>query len=66
LQGELVQNEDKISASRRFYNGGVGVLNIKMKQFPDNPLSKSLGFTEREFFEDEDAASVRQPPRVQF
>ena len=66
LQGELVDTEDKIQASRRFYNGGVRELNIKMKQFPNNLFAKSLGFTEREFFEDEDAASVRQPPRVQF
>jgi len=66
LQSELVDTEDEIQASRRFYNGGVRELNIKMKQFPNNLFAKGLGFTEREFFEDEDAASVRQPPRVQF
>ena len=66
LQSELVETEDQIQASRRFYNGGVRELNIKMKQFPNNLFAKGLGFTEREFFEDEDAASVRQPPRVQF
>ncbi|WP_156759316.1 LemA family protein [Microbacterium karelineae] len=66
LQNELVDTEDKIQASRRFYNGGVRELNIKIKQFPNNLFSRGLGFTEREFFEVEDAASVRQPPRVQF
>ena len=66
LQSELVDAEDKVQASRRFYNGGVRELNIKMKQFPNNLFVKGLGFTEREFFEDENAASVRQPPRVQF
>lgn len=66
VQGELVETEDKIHASRRFYNGGVRELNIKMKQFPNNLFVKGLGLTEREFFEDENAASVRQPPRIQF
>lgn len=66
LQNELVDTEDKIQASRRFYNGGVRELNIKIKQFPNNLFSRGLGFSEREFFEVEDAASVRQPPRVQF
>lgn len=66
LQNELVDTEDKVQASRRFYNGGVRELNIKIKQFPNNLFSRGLGFSEREFFEVEDAASVRQPPRVQF
>jgi LemA protein len=66
LQGALVETEDEIQASRRFYNGGVRELNVKIKQFPNNLFAKGLGLTEREFFEDEDAASVRQPPRVQF
>ncbi|GGD42091.1 LemA family protein [Microbacterium faecale] len=66
LQNELVDTEDKIQASRRFYNGGVRELNIKIKQFPNNLFAGGLGFTEREFFEVEDAAAVRQPPRVQF
>ena len=35
LQGELVDTEDKIQASRRFYNGGVRELNTKIKVFPN-------------------------------
>ena len=66
VQSELVDTEDKLQASRRFYNGGVRELNTKMKQFPNTLFTRGLGLTEREFFEDEDAASVRQPPRVQF
>ena len=66
LQGELVDTEDKIQASRRFYNGGVRELNTKIKVFPNTLFVRGLGFTEREFFEVTDAASIAEPPRVQF
>ncbi|MDM4763409.1 LemA family protein [Galbitalea sp. SE-J8] len=66
LQGELVDTEDKIQASRRFYNGGVRELNTKIKIFPNTLFVRGLGFTEREFFEVADAASIAEPPRVQF
>src|SRR5690606_20841758 len=54
LQQELVDTEDKIQASRRFYNGGVRDLNTKIKLFPNNIFAGWLGFKEREFFEVED------------
>jgi len=66
LQAELVDTEDKIQASRRFYNGGVRELNTKIKVFPNNLIARRLGFGEREFFEVEDAAAIAEPPRVQF
>jgi len=66
LQGELVDTEDKIQASRRFYNGGVRELNTKIKVFPNTLFVRGLGFHEREFFEVADAAAIAEPPRVQF
>lgn len=66
LQGELVDTEDRIQASRRFYNGGVRELNTKIQQFPTNLFAKGLGFTEREFFEVDDLSAVSEPPRIQF
>jgi len=66
LQGELVDTEDKIQASRRFYNGGVRELNTKIKQFPNTLFVRGLGFTERDFFEVADLAAIAEPPRVQF
>jgi LemA protein len=66
LQGELVDTEDKIQASRRFYNGGVRELNTKIKVFPNNVFAKRLGFSAREFFEVADSAAIAEPPRVQF
>jgi LemA protein len=66
LQGEIVDTEDKIQASRRFYNGGVRELNTKIKVFPNTLFVRGLGFTEREFFEVADSAAIAEPPRVQF
>ncbi len=66
LQAELVDTEDKIQASRRFYNGGVRELNTKIKVFPNTLFVRGLGFHERDFFEVTDAAAIAEPPRVQF
>lgn len=66
LQSSLVDTEDKIQASRRFYNGGVRELNTKIKIFPNNLFARNLGFEEREFFEVSDPAAVAEPPRVKF
>lgn len=51
LQRELTDTEDKIQASRRFYNGNVRDYNIKIQVFPTNIFAGMLNFTKREFFE---------------
>ena len=66
LQAELVDTEDKIQASRRFYNGGVRDLNTKIEMFPSNIIAGMFGFGKREFFEVEDMASVEKPVEVKF
>lgn len=66
LQEELVDTEDKIQASRRFYNGAARELNIKVKVFPTNMFAKKLGFSAREFFETEDQAAAEKPVEVKF
>ena len=68
LQGELVDTEDKIQASRRFYNGSARDLNIKIKTFPTNIFANMLGFKVREFFEVEEAEAdaVQKPTEVKF
>ena len=66
LQNELVDTEDKIQASRRFYNGGVRDLNTKIQVFPNNLFAGMLGFKQREFFEVEDMAAVEKPIEVKF
>lgn len=66
LQNELVDTEDKIQASRRFYNGGVRDLNTKIEMFPSNIIAGMFSFQKREFFEVDDMASVEKPVAVKF
>ena len=66
LMQSIVDTEDKVQASRRFYNGGVRELNTKIKVFPNTLFVRGLGFKEREFFEVVDGAAISEPPRVQF
>lgn len=66
LQGELVDTEDKIQASRRFYNGNVRDFNIKLQVFPTNLIAQMLGFTHRDFFEVENQTEVEAPVAVKF
>ena len=66
LQSEITDTEDKIQASRRFYNGGVRDLNTKIQTFPDNIFAAIFGFREREFFEVEDRAAIENAPQVKF
>lgn len=51
LQRELTDTEDKIQASRRFYNGNVRDFNTKIEIFPNNIFAGILNFTQRQFFE---------------
>lgn len=66
LQAELTDTEDKIQASRRFYNGGVRDLNTKIQVFPNNVVAGIFSFKNREFFEVEDMAAVEKPVDVKF
>jgi LemA protein len=69
LQGELTDTEDKIQASRRFYNGVVRDFNTKRKTFPTSIFAGMLGFKQdKEFFEvdEAEAASVQKPVDVKF
>ena len=65
LQDELTDTEDKIQASRRFYNGNVRDFNIAIQVFPSNMIAGSLGFKNRELFEIEDATQ-KEPVKVDF
>jgi LemA protein len=51
LQDELTDTEDKIQASRRFYNGNVRDFNTKIQVFPTNLFAQTLGFKAYDFFE---------------
>lgn len=68
LQAELVDTEDKIQASRRFYNGGVRDLNTKIELFPNNLVAGMFGFVKRDFFEldETEQAKAEKPVEVKF
>jgi LemA protein len=51
LQDELSDTENKIQASRRFYNTNVRDFNTKIQIFPNNMIAGMLKFTNRDFFE---------------
>ncbi len=65
LQRELRDTEDKIQASRRFYNGNVRDLNIKLESFPVNLIVSLLGFKKMDLFELAEPEK-REAPQVKF
>ncbi len=64
LQRELSDTENKIQASRRFYNGNVRDFNTKIQVFPNNLIAGMLKFEEKEFFEAE--ATEKENVKVEF
>ncbi len=65
LQRELSDTENKIQASRRFYNGNVRDLNTKIQIFPDSIVAGMLNIKKREFFEI-DEPKEKETPKVEF
>jgi|GEM_PF-1423762 len=63
LQEELSNTEDRIQATRRFYNANVRDLNIRIESFPSNIVASLFGFQKAEFFEIQ-RAYERTPPKV--
>ena len=65
LMDELSDTENKIMASRRFYNGQVRDFNTKLEVFPTNLIGNMLKFTKFDFFEIQDPTE-RENVKVQF
>lgn len=66
MQSDLTDTEDKIQASRRFYNGTVRDFNTKVEVFPTNLFAGMLGFKKREFFDIDEKGVEGQNVKVQF
>src|SRR5882757_285517 len=65
LQAELSDLENKIAASRRFFNNSVQEYNTGIQQFPAALFAPMLGFNQRTFFDvGPDRAAVEQAPQV--
>jgi LemA protein len=67
LQRALSDLENKIAASRRFFNNAVQEYNTAISQFPATLFATRFGFQPREYFEaDEDRKTLEQAPQVKF
>lgn len=62
LQDQLADIENKIAASRRFYNNAVQEYNTGIEQFPAVLIAGSFGFQSREFFEAPEGREALQSP----
>ena len=66
LQRELTDTEDKVQASRRFYNTNVRDLNTGLQSFPGNLIANSFKFKAKEFFDLADNDAAQNPVAVKF
>jgi LemA protein len=66
LQSELADTENKIQASRRFYNGNVRDLAIALESFPSNLIGSTFGFKGEQYFELEEGSTERENVKVNF
>ena len=65
LQRELADTENKIQASRRFYNSNVMDYNTKTETFPTSLIAGAFGFKKEEFFGLE-KEEEKEPVKVKF
>ena len=67
LQGELSDIENKLAASRRFFNNTVSEYNASIQQFPAVLLAGPMGFQPKTFFDlGENRAAAETAPQVKF
>ncbi len=67
LQADLSDIENKLAASRRFYNNEVQEYNTGIQQFPAAVVAGPLGFHPKTFFDlGEQRAALDQAPSVKF
>ena len=68
LQRDLSDVENKLSASRRFFNSAVSEYNAGIQQFPAVLFAGAFGFLHREFFDvgDDQRKTLDVAPQVKF
>ncbi len=65
LQTELSDIENKIAATRRFFNSTIKEYNSAIQMFPTNIVAKLFGFKDETFFAIENKEE-KETPKVQF
>lgn len=64
LMDELSGTENRIAVERGRYNDTVKEFNLKVRTFPSNLLAGIFGFSQKDYFEIEEA--VKTVPKVEF
>jgi LemA protein len=67
LQAELSDLENKIAASRRFFNNAVQEYNTGIQRFPATLFAASFGFAPKDYFDlGDDRKATSEAPQVKF
>ncbi len=68
LQEEIADIENKLAASRRFFNSATQELNTAIESFPNTLIASRYGFSRQTLFSvgDEDRPAMEQAPVIQF
>ena len=68
LQEELSDIENKLAASRRFFNGATTEYNNAVESFPGNLVARNFGFQREVFFDlgTESRKQMDEPPKINF
>jgi LemA protein len=68
LQEELSDIENKLAASRRFFNGATTEYNNAVESFPGNLVARNFGFQREVFFDlgDDNRRRMEEPPKINF
>lgn len=68
LQEELSDIENKLAASRRFFNGATTEYNNAVEAFPGNLVARNFGFKRELFFDlgDDNRRRMEEPPKISF
>lgn len=68
LQTELADLENKLAASRRFFNNAASEYNASRESFPNVLFATAMGFLPQDFFnlDEGERAATRNAPKVQF
>ncbi len=68
LQEELSDIENKLAASRRFFNGATTEYNNSVESFPGNLVARNFGFKREIMFDlgTDSRKQMEEPPKIQF
>ncbi|MCB0715700.1 MAG: LemA family protein [Chitinophagaceae bacterium] len=68
LQEELSDIENKLAASRRFFNGATTEYNNAVESFPGNMVARNFGFQREVLFDlgEDTRKQMDEPPKIDF